>query len=162
MADRISLAGWSLHRRFQDKVNPLRLLDFARVAREEFGFDAIELNNVFFESTSPDYLSELRRRAESEGVDMLNIAVDGCGDMSSAQEWRDAVQQHLPWLDAAAALGCTAIRANTGGKDALSTAEALEVAKESFAALASEGAARGVAVVIENHWGLSTDPVAIV
>lgn len=160
--DRISLAGWSLVRRFRSESAPLALLDFPRVARQEFGFDAIELNNVFFESTKAAYLRDLRRRAEDEGVAMLNIAVDKCGDMASPREWGEAVKRHRPWLDAAAALGCTAIRANVGGHDAPSALVALAVAKESFATLAAEGARRGVAVLIENHWGLSADPAAIV
>lgn len=160
--DPISLAGWSLNRRFRRKTNPLALLDFPRVARQEFGFEAVELNNIFFESTKASYLRELRRRAEGEGVALLNITVDRCGDMASPREWRDAVKRHRPWLDAAAALGCPAIRANVGGHDAPSKLVGLAVARESFAALAAEGARRGVAVLIENHWGLSTDPAAIV
>lgn len=162
MADRISLAGWSLHRRFMSKTAPLALLDFPRVARHEFGFDAIELNNVFFAETSPRYLDELRSRAAGEGVEMLNIAVDRCGDMASPEGWRLAVENHLPWLDVAATLGCSAIRANIGGEGATSPEAALETAKESFARLAIEGGKRGVTLLIENHWGLSTDPAAIV
>jgi len=162
VTDRISLAGWSLVRRFRGETTPLALLDFPRVARQEFGFDAIELNNVFFESTTSTYLSDLRRRADGEGVAMLNIAVDKCGDMASPREWREAVKRHRSWLDAALALGCTAIRANVGGYDAPSALVALAVAKESFAALAAEAAERGVMLLIENHWGLSADPAAIV
>src|SRR5919202_2118016 len=88
MTDRLSLAGWSLVRRFRSQENPLALLDFPRVARQEFGFDAIELNSPFFTSLDGDYLAELRGNAEREGVELLGIAVDHQGDLASldAQE----------------------------------------------------------------------------
>ena len=37
----ISLAGWSIHRRFQDKDNPLLMLDYPKVAAEEFGIHIV-------------------------------------------------------------------------------------------------------------------------
>ena len=32
----ISLAGWSIHRRFRDEDNPLQLLDYPRLSVEDF------------------------------------------------------------------------------------------------------------------------------
>jgi len=61
---KVALAGWSLVSRFRDKENPLLLLDFPRVAKEEFGIDVIEINNVFMESHEPDYLEKLVKAAE--------------------------------------------------------------------------------------------------
>jgi hypothetical protein len=60
----IGLAGWSIHRRFQNKENPIPLLDFAQVARDEWGFEAIELNNVFMQSHDTTYLDSLKKKAE--------------------------------------------------------------------------------------------------
>lgn len=160
MDDRISLAGWSLNRRFRREADPLALLDFPRTAREEFGFDAIELNSPFFASLEADYLAELRRRAEEQGVAMLAIAVDRQGELAALDPAarREAVQNHLPWLDAAAALGCGYLRANLGGRDTPDEEAALRGGIESFGALARAGKERGVTVVMENHWGLSANP----
>ncbi|MCC7354310.1 MAG: sugar phosphate isomerase/epimerase, partial [Anaerolineae bacterium] len=117
MTTRLSLAGWSIHRRFMGAHDPLPLLDFPRVAQEEFGFSAIELNEPFFTSTSGHYLNQLKRTAEAAGVAMLNIAIDRQGNLSAtdASERRKAVANHRHWLEVAATLGCNAIRANTGG-----------------------------------------------
>ena len=160
MTDRLSLAGWSLVRRFRSQENPLALLDFPRVARQEFGFDAIELNSPFFTSLDADYLEELRGNAEREGVEWLGIAVDRQGDLASldAEERRRAIQQHVAWLDAAAALGCRFVRANLGGRDTPDPEGALRGGIEGFGALAEAAGERGVTVVLENHWGLTEDP----
>lgn len=157
MNDRISLAGWSVNRRFRREENPLALLDFPRVAREEFGFEAIELNSPFFASLEADYLAQLRARAEEQGVEMLAIAVDRQGELSAldAAERRQAVANHIPWLDAARTLGCRYVRANIGGRDTPDPEAALRGGIESFGALAQAGEERDVIVVLENHWGLS-------
>jgi L-ribulose-5-phosphate 3-epimerase len=162
MPDRLSLASWSFRRRFFEAEPPLDLLEYPRVARDEFGFEGVELNNRFFPSTDPGYLATLRECAGDAGVALLNITVNRCGDMADPATWRDVVEQHTRWLEVAAALGCASIRANTGGEGSQSPEEALATAQESFAALATRGAERGVRVLIENHGGLSADPDAIV
>ena len=120
MADSLSLAGWSLVRRFRAAETPLALLDFPRVAREEFGFDAVELNSPFFASLDSDYRDELSANAAKARVRLLGIAVDGMGDLAAldpvARE--EAVQRHIPWLEAAALLDCEFVRVNLGGRDA--------------------------------------------
>ena len=158
--DRLSLAGWSLVRRFRSQENPLALLDFPRVARQEFGFDAIELNSPFFTSLDADYLEELRGNAEREEVELLGIAVDRQGDLAAldAEERQRAVQQHVAWLDAAAALGCRFVRANLGGRDTPDPEGALRGGIKGFGALVEAAGERGVTVVLENHWGLTEDP----
>ena len=82
----ISLAGWSINRRFRSEDDPLALLDFPKVASEEFGINLIELNSPFFvyddsddqatSSISDQYISDLKQRADDQGVGCLNIAVD--------------------------------------------------------------------------------------
>jgi sugar phosphate isomerase/epimerase len=160
MADRLSLAGWSLVRRFRRQEEPLALLDFPRVARDEFGFDAVELNSPFFAARDAAYLADLRGGADRAGVALVGIAVDGEGDLAALDpaERQAAVENHLPWLDAGATLGCQFVRANLGGRETTDPEAAVRNGGESFAALARAGAERGVAVVIENHWGLTANP----
>jgi L-ribulose-5-phosphate 3-epimerase len=164
MADSLSLAGWSLVRRFRATENPLALLDFPRVAREEFGFDAIELNSPFFASLDSDYLDELSANAAKAKVRLLGIAVDRMGDLAAldpvARE--EAVQRHIPWLEAAMLLDCEFVRVNLGGRDAADPAAAVRAGIASFGALTQAAGERGVTLVIENHWGLSADPANMV
>ena len=57
---KISLAEWSLHRAL--RANKLTNLDFPRVARSEFGIEAVEYVNQFFKDKAKDraYLNELK------------------------------------------------------------------------------------------------------
>jgi sugar phosphate isomerase/epimerase len=161
---KISLAGWSLHRRFRSQENPLLLLDFPRVARQEFGLNAIELNSPFFVSRDKRYLTELDDVAVGEGVDLLNIAVDGMGDLSDPDRAarQRAVENNAVWLAVAAHLGCAQVRINTGGKGRENDPDALLHCMDGYVELAQRGSKEGVMVLIENHGGLSANPDNIV
>jgi L-ribulose-5-phosphate 3-epimerase len=153
----MGLAGWSLCRRFHAKQ--LALLDYPRVAKEEFGLDIIELNSPFFESTEEDYLDQLNAKAAGAGVQMVHISVDGQGNLSALneEERKEAVAKHARWIEIAASLGCGSIRGNAGGSDAAPDAE-VEACTRSFKELAGLGEMAGVKFVMENHGGLSRNP----
>lgn len=135
------------------------MLDFPKAARQ-LGVDAIEPNNLFFESTSPSYLREFKKRARSEGVSILNIAVDETYDMcATGWEGRRAVNAYAWWIPVAAELGCSAIRANSGGgKIKKFKRSDLEHCSANFRALAERARPHKIRIVMENHWGLSSDP----
>lgn len=156
---KISLAGWSLHRRFKAVQQPLTLLDFPRVARQEFDIHAIELNSPFFVSRDRRYLTELDNAAAGEGVDLLNIAVDGAGDLCDAERAAraKAIENNASWLPVAAHLGCTSIRVNTGGHGREDDRDALLWCIDGYLELAERGRKAGVVVLIENHGGLSSN-----
>lgn len=159
----ISLAGWSVHRRFMREDDRLLLTEFAPLSREEFGITAVELNSPFFASLDDAYIAELVAIADGEGVEMLNIAIDGQGDLAAedAATRAEAVAAHVRWFPVAAALGCNAMRANTGGQGT-SDADAVPRCTESFGKLAELGKAHGITIMIENHGGLSANPDNIV
>jgi sugar phosphate isomerase/epimerase len=172
---RIALAGWSLHRRFRRSENPLTLLDFPRIAREEFDISRIELNSPFFAYQVPrdpagspiasGYLDRLRAAAEKAHVRILGVAVDHHGDLSSTDEHarRTAVRQHAKWIQVCEQLGCLYFRANSGAKGVEPVTDDHERAcVRSFAELAGQAGDRGVSVLMENHWGLSADPQRMV
>jgi sugar phosphate isomerase/epimerase len=161
---KLSLAGWSLQTLFKATDNPLKLTDFAPLAKNKFGIDAIELNNVFFESTLPDYLDRLLEIARGAGVKMLNIAVDEEGDLASENPGARAiaVANYARWIFIAKYLGCSSIRANSGGHHVKNHDAAVAACIDSFKQLAAIGQKQGIPIVIENHWGLSFDPEFIV
>ena len=69
----ISLAQWSLHKTlFAGKLDNR---DFAKVAKEDYGLDAIEYVNQFWMDKAKDaaYVAELKKRAEDLGVKTLLI-----------------------------------------------------------------------------------------
>ena len=115
---KVALAGWSLVRRFKAEENPLLLLDFPRVAVEEFGINVVELNNVFMASHEPDYLEELIQAAKKYNVEMIGMAVDGTGDLSQTDESarKEAVANAKVNFQIAKTLGLGFFRVNTGGQ----------------------------------------------
>jgi sugar phosphate isomerase/epimerase len=153
----ISLAQWSLHRAlFAGELLPL---DFPEAAARDYDVHAVEYVNAFFKDKARDaaWLRELKARADSHGVTSLLIMVDGEGELGAADPVARAraVENHVPWLEAAAVLGCRAIRVNAAGEgppDALA-----ERAADSLVQLAQRGAPDGLAVVVENHGGWSSD-----
>ena len=99
----ISLAQWSLHRRLHG--GKMDNLDFAKVAKEEFGIGAIEYVNQFFKDKAKDekYLGEMMKRADDHGVKALLIMIDGEGNLGDADaaKRKTAVENHHKWVDAA-------------------------------------------------------------
>lgn len=160
---KIALAGWSLVRRFKAEENPLLLLDFPRVAVEEFGINVVELNNVFMASHEQDYLEELIRAAKKYGVEMIGMAVDGTGDLSQLDESarKEAVENAKVYFPIAKTLGLGYFRVNTGGQ-ANGPEEMVQACINSYRELAEEGARTGIRITIENHGGLSADPDVVV
>lgn len=153
----ISLAEWSLHKSiFAGKIDNR---DFAKVAKEEFGIEAIEYVNQFFKDKAKDqaYIAELKKRAEDLGVKTLLIMVDGegkLGDQDPAKRTQ-AVENHYKWVEAAKALGCHSIRVNAASDG--SREEQLELAADGLRRLSEFAATHKLNVIVENHGGLSSD-----
>jgi sugar phosphate isomerase/epimerase len=160
----LSLAGWSLQKLFRASERPLKLVDFPAFTKEQFGIEAVELNSPFFESRESKYLSELRAAGERAGVKLLNIAVDEQGDLSSDDDAvrKQGVENYRRWVPVAKELGCSAIRANSGGKNITDRPRAVKQCIDSFRKLADDGRKHGVIILMENHWGLSADPDSVI
>jgi L-ribulose-5-phosphate 3-epimerase len=159
-AFKISLAEWSLHKALFAKK--LDNLDFPRVAREDYGIEAVEFVNQFFKDKAQDsaYLRDLKKRAADHDVTCVLIMIDGEGDLSArSKQGRDqAVANHKKWVDAAAALGCHSIRVNTGGNYG---PDNVKDAADACGALAEYGASSKINIICENHGGPSSNPDAL-
>jgi len=153
----ISLAEWSLHKALYD--GEMDHLDFPRVARREFGIDAIEYVNSFFKDRAEDqgYLMTLKDRCESEGVRSLLIMCDGEGRLGDPDDSArtTAVENHFRWVEAASLLGCHSIRVNAASEG--SWEEQRDLAADGLHRLAKFGAGYGINVIVENHGGLSSN-----
>ncbi|MEM1127304.1 MAG: sugar phosphate isomerase/epimerase family protein [Bacteroidota bacterium] len=175
----ISLAEWSLHRSifgpsldgdwsaFGETLQsnpqalyqgPVSHLDFIVKARRDFGLDAVEYVNTFFFDRARDtaYLNEMRSRCDGEGVRSLLIMCDREGRLGDPDrdERRQAVENHHPWVDAAAYLGCHSIRVNAASAGSFEEQQAL--AAEGLRALTEYAAERDINILVENHGGLSS------
>jgi L-ribulose-5-phosphate 3-epimerase len=158
---KISLAEWSLHKALF--ANQMTNLDFPKRARDEFGISAVEYVNQFFKDKAHDeaYLKDLKARAADNGVTNVLIMIDGEGDLSAPDKAarNQAVENHKKWVDAAVALGCHAIRVNTG--EHYSASDVATVA-EGCGALVEYGKKNGIKIICENHGGPSSDPDALI
>jgi L-ribulose-5-phosphate 3-epimerase len=153
----ISLAQWSLHRTL--RAGELDHLDFARVARQEFGIAAIEYVNTFFMDKARDaaYLAEMNRRAADQGVVQHLIMCDAEGRLGDPDPdaRRQAVENHHKWVDAARTLGCATIRVNAASEG--SWEEQAKLAADGLRSLCEYGETAGINVIVENHGGLSSN-----
>lgn len=151
----ISLAQWSLHRTLGDgRLDPL---DFPRSARRDFSLEAVEYVNTFYRGASPGWVRELASRCRDEGVRSLLIMCDGegrIGDPDPAAR-STTIENHLPWLEAAAALGCHSIRVNAASEG--TREEQSRLAADGLRRLAERAEPYGLSVLVENHGGISSD-----
>jgi len=154
---KISLAEWSLHRALFSKQ--LDHLDFAKVARNDYGINAVEYVNQFFKDKASDrsYLADMKKRANDLGVESRLIMNDGEGALGDPDESKrkQAIENHYKWVEAARFLGCKIIRVNAQSSG--SYQEQLERAADGLRRLTEFGASQKIDVIVENHGGLSSN-----
>jgi len=160
----ISLAQWSIHNQiWEGSMDPM---DFAAVAKD-LGYTGLEYVNHLYVGDQVNYplkeqgleavLKELKHRSDSLGMTNVLIMVDGEGDLSLDDEatTTEAVENHKKWVDAAAFLGCHAIRVNLFGSDEADAWVTNSV--RSLKALSTYAAEQNISVLVENHGGFSSD-----
>lgn len=153
---KLSLAQWSCHRMLED--GKLDNLDFAQYAAD-LGFTGVEYVSKFLEAglKDPTYWDKMNEAAKKANVEQLLIMTDLTGSLgaTSAEDRKFAIDEHIPWLVAAQALGCHSIRVNLWGEG--SKEEQQKQCTESLAKLCTLSADYGLNVIVENHGGYSSD-----
>lgn len=155
-----SLAQWSLHREIETgKLDPF---DFPKVAKE-LGFNAVEWVNQLYEKEIDimgldAVIERWKEESEKHGIENVLIMVDHAGDLSdSDKDRRDkAIEMHKKYVDAAAYLGCHAIRVNTFGS--YDPKEWTETTYDGLKRLSEYAATKNISVLAENHGWYSSDP----
>ena len=154
---KISLAQWSLHRALFAKQ--IDNLDFAATAKNQFGIDAVEYVNQFFKDKGEDqsYLAEMKKRAGDLGVISVLIMCDGAGRLGDPDEGarKQAVHNHIKWVEAAKYLGCHSIRVNAASEGGFE--EQQKLAADGLRRLCEFADTRAINVLVENHGGLSSN-----
>jgi sugar phosphate isomerase/epimerase len=173
----ISLAQWSLNGTFfggpisdwgafgqQLREDPDAVIkgrdpmEFPAMAAE-LDIHCIELVNTFYFGKVDDmeYWKAFKQECEANDVTVGLIMCDQLGDLGDRDpEVRKAnVENHYPWVDIAAYLGCHSLRVNAGGQG---TAEEVAAnAAEGLKMLGEYGASKGINIIVENHGGYSSD-----
>lgn len=160
----LSLAQWSMHRMIrEDGVDPYSFAEKAKA----WGFSGLEYVSQLYvteleaagysQEAMDAFVQKSNAEAEKHGLTNVLIMVDREGDLatSDAEERNKAVENHYKWVDAAAAMGCHAIRVNLSGSD--DPDQWIKNSIEGLSALATYGAEKGIEVIVENHGGLSSN-----
>lgn len=160
----LSLAQWSIHRMIrEDGVDPYTFAEKAK----KWGFKGLEYVSQLYnpELSDADYSEEAmaafveksNAEAEKHGMKNVLIMIDGQGNLavSDEAERNETVEKHKKWVDAAAAMGCHAIRVNLNGST--EPAEWIENSVDGLTKLATYAKAKNINVLVENHGGLSSN-----
>lgn len=154
---KISLAEWSLHRNLQS--GKIDHLDFSKIAKNDFGLDAVEYVNSFFfdKAQNQSYLKEMKQRATDLGVKSLLIMCDNEGSLGDPDPVArtKAVENHYKWIDAGKYLGCHSIRVNARSEGKYD--EQMKLAADGLSRLIEYGVNNGINVIVENHGWLSSN-----
>jgi len=156
---KISLAEWSLNKAIRG--GKMTNLDFPKVAKREFGIDAVEYVNQLFMDKGGDenYFAELKSICDGEGVKSLLIMCDREGNLGDPEDAKrkQAVENHHKWVEGAKSLGCHSVRVNAATGGVGSYEEQQKRAADGLRALSEFAAGHGLNVIVENHGGLSSN-----
>lgn len=159
----LSLAQWSLNKSIN--AGALNPYDFAKVA-SGLGFSGLEYVTQLYADIykAKDKSKAIQNfvdksLAESLKYELKNvlIMIDEEGHLSNENETNRqlAVENHKVWIDAAAKLGCKAVRVNLYGSS--NPQRWKEASVKSLMSLSAYAAKSNISILVENHGGLSSN-----
>lgn len=172
VSHRISLSQWSFHRAifgnsrtdYQKFIttlhsNPDDVLkgnldprDITKVSRQ-LGVSAVDLVNVLFYGHAMDtpWLDDFKSRANDHNVGFQVLMCDETGSLgaSNPMHRKHSIDNHMPWLETAAYLGCKQLRVNAYGDGTY--LQQLHQCAESLSKLATNAGTMGIELLVENH-----------
>ena len=143
-------------------------LGFPDLVKNTYGINGAEYWSIPFmgRENDRDFLNDLKRRSDDNGVDNLIILVDdidiktmqsGPSLASSNKNDRDtAIDYHKKWVDVAKNIGCHSIRINLRSEEE-NDQKILENSSESISRLIEFSKQDNISIVIENHGGITAD-----
>ena len=144
------------------------LLGFPDLVKNTYGINGAEYWSIPFmgRENDRDFLNDIKRRSDDNGVDNLIILVDdidiktmqsGPSLASSNKNDRDtAIDYHKKWIDVAKEIGCHSIRVNLKS-DESDNKKILDNSSESISRLIEFSKQDNISIVIENHGGITGD-----
>ena len=104
------------------------------------------------------FIDRVKATAAAAGLPFGCIAMDGCYIYAPEESARDVNRKRAyRWLDIAGQLGATQARIDAGGPPEMPD-EAFRVIVAGYKDLIARGRDKGVEILMENHWGPSTNP----
>jgi len=165
---RIGISTWSFHNFFSTTRDdnapaisgpPWDARDFPDMIADHYHVHEMEIVAPHI-STQASYIRDLKARLERAHSHLVNIPVDiheleqGAGLSDRDAKLRDKIiAACTKWIDVAHELGARSVRCDPGK---INTAD-LGPTVDSYKALASYGASKGIFVIIENHGGVGSE-----
>jgi sugar phosphate isomerase/epimerase len=160
----LSLAQWSIHRMIRENgVDPYTFAEKAK----NWGFKGLEYVSQLYDPELSDagyseeamaaFVEKSNAEAQKHGMKNVLIMIDGQGNLavSDEAERNETVGKHKKWVDAAAAMGCHAIRVNLNGSNV--PEEWIENSVDELTKLATYAKDKNINILVENHGGLSSN-----
>jgi len=161
---KISLAQWSINQMIRkDGVDPYTFAEKAK----NMGFSGLEYvsqlypadleNNEYSPEAMASFVEKSNAEAKKHGMQNVLIMIDRQGNLAvdDDTERHEAVERHFKWVDAAAAMGCHAIRVNLAGSNEPEQWKKNSV--DGLTKLATYAKTKNINVIVENHGGLSSN-----
>ena len=164
---KISLAQWSLHNMINNgEISPY---DFPKLA-SEWGFSGIEHVNALYNDVMDSnnknlalktFIKKNNQLAKNYNIKNLMIMIDNEGDLcTNNKKMRlNAIENHYPWVETAAAMGCHSIRINlfVPSGTPYDVNDWKNTSIESLSKIGEYGESYGINILVENHGGLSSN-----
>lgn len=161
---KLSLAQWSIHKMIKDNgVDPYTFAEKAK----NWGFTGLEYVSQLYnpelseanysEEAMAAFVEKSNAEANKHGMENVLIMIDGQGNLAvnDEAERNETVEKHKRWVDAAAAMGCHAIRVNLNGS--MVPEEWHASAVDGLTKLSTYAKTKNINVLVENHGGLSSN-----
>lgn len=134
----------------QQPARTITLLEIPEFYADRFKCHNLEFWNKHFESQTPAYIAELKRKIRAANSKLIGIQIDGPYELGSPDEAsrRKSIDFVKTWIDTAAAVGARAARANTGNGSP-------DGCIESYRDLSRYAKGKKVLLLTENHGGIS-------
>jgi sugar phosphate isomerase/epimerase len=117
---------------------------------------------TFLTAADDDYLVKIKAVAQAAGLPFGCIAADGAHIYDDKPDARKANRARAyRWIDVAHKLGAKFVRIDAGGPEDM-PADVYAIIKEGYADVIAFARARGVEILVENHWGPSCIPGNVV
>lgn len=161
---KLSLAQWSIHKMIKDGgVDPYTFAEKAK----KWGFSGLEYvsqlypadlgDDEYSEKAMATFVEKSNVEAKKHGLKNVLIMIDRQGNLAASdeKERNETVEKHKKWVDAAAAMGCHAIRVNLNGSAV--PAEWQKNSVDGLTKLCTYAKGKNINVLVENHGGLSSN-----
>lgn len=124
--------------------------------------DSYTLESAKLTPAEGDYLAEIKAAADQANLPFGCLAIDGTYIYEDSPEARQANRiKAYRWLNIAERLGAQQVRIDSGGRPEMPD-EMLAIIVAGYNDLLPRASAKGIEVVIENHWGASNIPENVV